>query len=55
MREKQRVRPPQGSIIDKLIEEALLEFTSLKEDGGDSLKEGGAREGGGRSAKPFLG
>lgn len=34
MREKQRVRPPQGSIIDKLIEEALFEFTSLKEDGG---------------------
>jgi len=33
MREKQRVRPPQGSIIDKLIEEALFEFTSLKEDG----------------------
>src|SRR4030095_14009735 len=36
MREKQRVRPPQGSIIDKLIEEALLEFTSLKEDGAAS-------------------
>ena len=35
MREKQqRVRAPQGSIIDKLIEEALYEFTSLKEDGG---------------------
>jgi len=33
MRDKQRVRPPQGSIIDKLIEEALFEFTSLKEDG----------------------
>ena len=33
MREKQRIRPPQGSIIDKLIEEALFEFTSLKEDG----------------------
>jgi serine/threonine-protein kinase len=33
MREKQRVRQPQGSIIDKLIEEALFEFTSLKEDG----------------------
>jgi len=32
-REKQRFRPPQGSIIDKLIEEALFEFTSLKEDG----------------------
>lgn len=36
MREKQRVRPPQGSIIDKLIEEALFEFTSLKEDGSHS-------------------
>jgi serine/threonine-protein kinase len=36
MRERQKVRPPQGSIIDKLIEEALLEFTSLKEDGGAS-------------------
>ena len=33
MRERQRVRAPQGSIIDKLIEEALFEFTSLKEDG----------------------
>ncbi len=33
MRERQKIRPPQGSIIDKLIEEALLEFTSLKEDG----------------------
>jgi serine/threonine protein kinase len=36
MRERQKIRPPQGSIIDKLIEEALLEFTSLKEDGGAS-------------------
>src|SRR5262245_7850566 len=45
MREKQRVRQPQGSIIDKLIEEALFEFTSLKEDGAQSeasLKIGGA-------------
>ncbi|HEY2510123.1 MAG TPA: serine/threonine-protein kinase [Polyangiaceae bacterium] len=32
MRDRQRMRPQQGSIIDKLIEEALLEFTSLKED-----------------------
>lgn len=32
MRERQRVRPMQHSIIDKLIEEALLEFTSLKEE-----------------------
>jgi serine/threonine-protein kinase len=45
MREKQRVRPPQGSIIDKLIEEALFEFTSLKEEGtgsGHGLKVGAA-------------
>jgi serine/threonine-protein kinase len=45
MREKQRIRPPQGSIIDKLIEEALFEFTSLKEEGAPSeagLKIGGA-------------
>src|SRR5262249_30025010 len=33
---KQRVRPPQGSIIDKPTEEALFEFTSLKEDGAPS-------------------
>jgi serine/threonine-protein kinase len=39
MRERQRQRPPQASIIDKLIEEALLEFTSLTEDGKDG--EGG--------------
>jgi serine/threonine-protein kinase len=32
MKERQRIRPQQHSIIDKLIEEALLEFTSLKED-----------------------
>ena len=32
MRERQRTRPQQASIIDKLIEEALLEFTSLTED-----------------------
>ena len=45
MRERQRVRQPQGSIIDKLIEEALFEFTSLKEDGQQSeasFKLGGA-------------
>jgi serine/threonine protein kinase len=32
MKERQRKRIPQGSIIDKLIEEALLEFTSLTDD-----------------------
>ncbi len=32
MRERQRYRPAQTSIIDKLIEEALLEFTSLTDD-----------------------
>jgi serine/threonine-protein kinase len=36
MRERQRSRPHQSALIDKLIEEALLEFTSLtdKEEGG---------------------
>jgi serine/threonine-protein kinase len=32
MKERQRGRAPQGSIIDKLIEEALLEFTSLTDE-----------------------
>jgi len=32
VRDKQRIRPQQPSIIDKLIEEALFEFTSLKDD-----------------------
>jgi serine/threonine protein kinase len=32
MRERQRYRPMQKSIIDKLIEEALLEFTSLTDE-----------------------
>jgi serine/threonine-protein kinase len=32
MRERQRYRPQQASIIDKLIEEALFEFTSLTDD-----------------------
>jgi serine/threonine-protein kinase len=32
MRERQRYRPAQASIIDKLIEEALLEFTSLTDE-----------------------
>jgi serine/threonine-protein kinase len=34
MRERQRFRPQQASIIDKLIEEALFEFTSLTDDKG---------------------
>jgi serine/threonine protein kinase len=34
MKERQRYRPQQTSIIDKLIEEALLEFTSLTDDTG---------------------
>ena len=32
VRDRSKVRAPQGSIIDKLIEEALFEFTSLKEE-----------------------
>src|SRR5271170_5997303 len=39
MRDRARMRPQQGSIIDKLIEEALLEFTSLKEEAGQSPSE----------------
>jgi eukaryotic-like serine/threonine-protein kinase len=42
MKERQRFRPQQASIIDKLIEEALLEFTSLTEQGGGA-KDGGAK------------
>src|SRR3954451_7639516 len=32
LKERQRVRPMQHSIIDKLIEEALFEFTSLQQE-----------------------
>jgi serine/threonine protein kinase len=41
MRERQRYRPAQTSIIDKLIEEALLEFTSLTDD--KAALDGGAK------------
>jgi len=41
MKERQRHRPMQASIIDKLIEEALLEFTSLNDD--KAGPTGGAR------------
>lgn len=41
MKERQRHRPQQASIIDKLIEEALLEFTSLTDD--KNPQSGGAR------------
>jgi len=44
-----RSRPPQGSIIDKLIEEALLEFTSLTDD-----KDGGKPKPG-QAAAPSAG
>jgi serine/threonine-protein kinase len=42
MRERQSKKPIQASIIDKLIEEALFEFTSLTDD----------KKGGGGGAKP---
>ncbi|HEY6458959.1 MAG TPA: serine/threonine-protein kinase [Polyangiaceae bacterium] len=41
MKERQRHRPMQASIIDKLIEEALFEFTSLTDDQGKG--PGGAK------------
>jgi serine/threonine-protein kinase len=41
MRDKKTGKQPQGSIIDKLIEEALLEFTSLTdEDSPEASKRG---------------
>jgi eukaryotic-like serine/threonine-protein kinase len=51
MKERQRHRPMQASIIDKLIEEALFEFTSLTDDkvgdqsGGASPLDSGAMRG----------
>jgi serine/threonine-protein kinase len=42
MKERQRHRPMQASIIDKLIEEALFEFTSLTDDSGKA-PSGGAK------------
>jgi eukaryotic-like serine/threonine-protein kinase len=42
MKERQRHRPMQASIIDKLIEEALFEFTSLTDDTGKQAG-GGAK------------
>jgi serine/threonine-protein kinase len=41
MKERQRHRPMQASIIDKLIEEALFEFTSLTDD--KAAPSGGAK------------
>ena len=43
MKERQRHRPMQASIIDKLIEEALFEFTSLTDDKGKAAAGGGAK------------
>jgi serine/threonine-protein kinase len=43
MKERQRHRPAQASIIDKLIEEALLEFTSLTDEKGGNAGGAGAK------------
>ncbi|MGH7270155.1 MAG: serine/threonine protein kinase [Polyangiaceae bacterium] len=43
MKERQRARPVQASIIDKLIEEALFEFTSLTDDEKPNTAAGGAK------------
>lgn len=43
MKERQRHRPIQASIIDKLIEEALFEFTSLTDEKGGQQPAGGAK------------
>ncbi len=46
MKDRAKKKPAQGSIIDKLIEEALLEFTSLGDDdkGGSGGKKPSAEE-----------
>ncbi|MBK6692902.1 MAG: serine/threonine protein kinase [Myxococcales bacterium] len=51
MRDRQRARPQQHSIIDKLIEEALLEFTSLKEE--QAAAAASQRKGGGSGPAPL--
>jgi serine/threonine-protein kinase len=52
VRDRAKHRAPQGSIIDKLIEEALLEFTSLQaEDTGTHRRS--AAPAGGVAAKPL--
>ncbi len=43
MKDRQKAKPQRGSIIDKLIEEALLEFTSLTDDKGGSAPGSGGR------------
>src|SRR4051812_20698693 len=45
MKDRQKFRQPQGSIIDKLIEEALLEFTSLTDE--DRAAQAQQKNGGG--------
>jgi serine/threonine-protein kinase len=42
MKERQKHRAPQASIIDQLIAEALLEFTSLNDEDGKPAPAGGA-------------
>jgi eukaryotic-like serine/threonine-protein kinase len=44
MKDKAKHRQPQGSIIDKLIEEALLEFTSLTDDAREAKAAGGSKK-----------
>lgn len=53
MKERQRFRPPQASIIDKLIEEALFEFTSLTDDKAPSSRGPAALKMG--SGAPLIG
>jgi serine/threonine protein kinase len=50
IKERQRARPLQHSIIDKLIEEALFEFTSLQEEGAPATSSGQTK-----AAKPDAG
>jgi serine/threonine-protein kinase len=53
VRDRQKHRQPQGSIIDKLIEEALLEFTSLQAEDTGTHRHGKQPPGGGGAARPL--
>jgi serine/threonine protein kinase len=53
IKDRQRVRPPQPSIIDRLIEEALFEFTSLQEEEESKASVAGAPDGGHVGSAPL--
>jgi len=53
MKDRAKKKPIQGSIIDKLIEEALLEFTSLGENGQNGAASGGSNADASQATAPL--